>query len=121
MATEKEFKHKQGFNPSEYITIQDTNGTPIDIVAETWTFEISVRKGFKPTAPVVETFSTGNGKLVMDLINTGRINFALDGTEFGSDAIKGVESVYRYDMQGTDNVPFKHDLYIGDWIVTSNI
>jgi hypothetical protein len=121
MATEKDITHKQGFTPSFYFTVQNTVGNQIDIVTEGWTFEYKVRRGFKPTAPVIETFSTANGKLVMDLTNTGRVNFVFDGTEFNTVTIKGIESVFRYDLQGTDGTPTKHDLYYGNHIVTSNL
>ena len=122
MSTHKDIKHKKGFSPTDYFLIKDSNAVEIDLIGNNWTAEVRVRRGYKTDAPVLETFSTSNGKLLLNPDVTGRIDFNFDGTEFLSETIKGVENSYNWDMQVTDGQSLvKHDVYEGSYILRSNL
>lgn len=117
----RNFSHQKGFSPPDYIVINGADGNPIDIEDEGWTFEIRVKQSYRNNATLLETFSTANGKLVLDVVNTGRINFALDGTEFADVVITGVKVDFVYDFQGIDGDDVKLSLLEGNWTVRQNL
>jgi len=122
MATiNKEISHVQGIAPKDTFTINDDQDVAIDIIADGWSAEIKVRRGFNPSAPVIATFSTANTKLEFNTSITGQVDFNFDGTEFDSETIKGYKKAFRYDFEMTDGAGITYTITSGDWILISNI
>jgi len=115
----RNFEHRKGMNPLDYILIQDGDGVAIDISA--WTFTLNVRRSHRPNSTLEETFTDANGKIVIHGVTTGRLDFALDGTEFSTTTIKGVKMDFVYDLEGTDASSVVYPVLKGNWTVFSNL
>lgn len=121
MPIEQDFSNKKTFSPTQYIIFRDNTGTPIDLVAGGWNFETKVRQSYKPNAEVMEIFSTANGKMVLSLTETGRVDFVFDGSEFEDVVIKGIKIDYPYDMEANSSAGQMEDVFQGNWVVFANL
>jgi len=119
--TKKDLTMRQGYSPQEFFVVLDGDNAPFDLISNDISTEIKVRRGYKPDAEVLATFSNDNGKLKYTQAQNGRIDFEFDGTEFVDEEIKGYENSYNYDMHFYSPGTTKYyDIFEGFWIVKSS-
>lgn len=120
MSEYKKISHKKGVTPAEYFIVKDSNGDAIDIQTAGWAVDVSVKES--NAGSVIETFTTGNGKIVLSSSVTGRYDFSgFDGSEFTAITFRGYSVDYIYDVQLTDDSGNTYDAHYGEWTLINNL
>lgn len=122
MAVDKDIVIDQGSEYIEHFLIKDAGGTPIDLVAGSYTARMKVKRDFNAGSATVIDLTTANGRLELHRDGlVGRLSIVLTAPDTDSITIKGrvLDCVYDLELVDGSSVPLR--LYDGTLQFIKNI